>query len=136
MDLESELLEKAEKTINEISKSLDGLNFAITGSYVKSLFGGKSKSAFSSNSDIDVAVYPEDMEESIERLRKIDKYQKDFPCFGYDGGPRPPPGRKFIFSELLNVHLVKTLKPEQNRDYLEREGVNYLKPHYFWAESD
>lgn len=146
MDLDTDILTKADRTAYLVSKTLNGLDFAITGSYAHYLVGGRSKSHFSNGSDIDITLNELIFSEAGQRLRDMSGYQRDFDWFGYDGGdqkppiPRPQPvpqphpprhhGLRFIVQGLLPIHLIQTLKPEQANDFILKEGIIFLPPHY------
>ncbi len=137
------LEQKTRKTL-DVLKALNGLEFAITGSYAqKILNGGSSRSHFDDNSDIDIAVFEPDLEEAYERLKTSENFLGGYEFFGYDGdGPKPIPmpkpprpyskhkGYKLEVSEGLPVHLISTLKSAERDEFVNIGGLNYLFPDY------
>ena len=136
MSLDKNLLEKADKTIQVVSETLKGLDFAVTGSYAYSVVGGRPRQGFNFRSDLDIALSEDEISEAISRLKDLPEVLRAFPFYGYDGNPPPRhSGYKIFIEGLLPIHLTQTLKPEQKSDYVLKDGVNFLPPHYYWNKN-
>ncbi len=117
----------------EVLDELEGIEFAVTGSYAKKVLeAGNSRSRFGDSSDIDVSVLDSELELAYRRLKSSKYLISGAECFGYDGFPSPDhKGYLLEIIEGVPIHLVSTFDENQRDRYIEVNGINYLSPDYW-----
>lgn len=136
-----------QKTLDFLKQQLQGIDFAVTGSYAESVLSSSNR--FNNKSDLDVIVSECDIEETAEKLLNFPNYTSIHRVYDYGPGPcgptpspnplpKPGEGSKPIkkydsqFSEyilkgkLTSIHLIGSYRT--NKETLEVDGIKYVAP--------
>ena len=156
MIISSKTLEKkpylirVEKTLDLVTKTLPDFEFAVVGSYAKTIVGEQVGKKFNIHSDLDVAVECESLEDIALRLFSNSVFYDIIETNDYHDGspwpypilvpdedtpkpkePKPPKPKKpqeylLLSKNLTPIHLVGSYYPQLKDKSVIINGIRYL----------
>lgn len=124
-------IERAKRTLEVIAETLDNakVKYAVFGRFAKTILETNKGRKFDKKSDLDIAVYEDDLERAKYLLSRSYLSDEIIKRYCYNSREKPYPSYIFNKKDCIDIHISGSLPKEMTEEHRVINGITYFAHH-------